>query len=83
MQRLPLSSAAGLAMAIDSTIYTAVEVEELARKADAFNEEHPDNKINWCGIQLELLRPSYWQSVTTLRQMLFGACRHVAFAGER
>ncbi|MCP4318098.1 MAG: putative 2-aminoethylphosphonate ABC transporter substrate-binding protein [Hyphomicrobiales bacterium] len=29
------------------TVYTAVEAEDLARYAEAFNEKYPDIKINW------------------------------------
>ena len=29
------------------TVYTAVEAEDLARYAEAFNAKHPDIKINW------------------------------------
>ena len=35
------------AMATELTVYTAVEAEDLKRYADAFNEDHPDIKINW------------------------------------
>ncbi|MEQ9327242.1 MAG: putative 2-aminoethylphosphonate ABC transporter substrate-binding protein [Rhodospirillales bacterium] len=33
--------------ATELTVYTAVEAEDLKRYADAFNEDHPDIKINW------------------------------------
>ncbi len=35
------------AMAVDLTVYTAVEAEDLARYAEAFNAEYPDIHINW------------------------------------
>ncbi len=35
------------AMATELTVYTAVEAEDLPRYAAAFNEDHPDIKINW------------------------------------
>lgn len=35
------------AMAVDLTVYTAIEAEDLKRYAAAFNEDHPDIKINW------------------------------------
>lgn len=35
------------AMATELTVYTSVEAEDLKRYADAFNEDHPDIKINW------------------------------------
>jgi iron(III) transport system substrate-binding protein len=35
------------AMAAELTVYTAVEAEDLPRYAAAFNEDHPDIKINW------------------------------------
>jgi iron(III) transport system substrate-binding protein len=35
------------AMAVDLTVYTAVEAEDLTRYAAAFNEDHPDIHINW------------------------------------
>ncbi len=34
-------------MAGELTVYTAIEAEDLTRYAEAFNEEHPDIKINW------------------------------------
>ena len=33
--------------ATELTVYTAVEAEDLKRYASAFNEDHPDIKINW------------------------------------
>jgi iron(III) transport system substrate-binding protein len=33
--------------ATELTVYTAVEAEDLKRYAAAFNEDHPDIKINW------------------------------------
>ncbi|USG59787.1 putative 2-aminoethylphosphonate ABC transporter substrate-binding protein [Sneathiella marina] len=50
--KLVLAAATGLymtstAMAVDLTVYTAVEAEDLKRYADAFNKVHPDIKINW------------------------------------
>jgi iron(III) transport system substrate-binding protein len=38
---------AGSALAGELTVYTAVEAEDLQKYADAFNEDHPDIKINW------------------------------------
>lgn len=35
------------ALAVDLTVYTAIEAEDLKRYAAAFNEDHPDIKINW------------------------------------
>ncbi len=35
------------AMAVELTVYTAVEAEDLKRYAEAFNEDYPDIKINW------------------------------------
>lgn len=35
------------AMAVELTVYTAVEAEDLPRYAEAFNEDFPDIKINW------------------------------------
>ena len=35
------------ALAVDLTVYTAVEAEDLTKYADAFNADHPDIKINW------------------------------------
>ena len=29
------------------TVYTAVEAEDLARYAEAFNQDHPDIEIKW------------------------------------
>ncbi|MEH6547417.1 MAG: putative 2-aminoethylphosphonate ABC transporter substrate-binding protein [Sneathiella sp.] len=50
--KLVLAAATGLymtstAMAVDLTVYTAVEAEDLKRYAEAFNKVHPDIKINW------------------------------------
>ncbi len=36
-----------LAAETELTVYTAVEAEDLARYAEAFNAKHPDIKINW------------------------------------
>ena len=52
MKKVALTSilALGLAssaMAVELTVYTAVEAEDLARYAAAFNEDHPDITINW------------------------------------
>ena len=51
---LRLTFAATVAFAVaqgapaqELTVYTAVEAEDLARYAAAFNEDHPDIKINW------------------------------------
>ena len=33
--------------AVDLTVYTAVEAEDLKRYADTFNEDHPDINIKW------------------------------------
>lgn len=38
---------AAQAMAVELTVYTAVEAEDLTRYADAFNAEYPDITINW------------------------------------
>ena len=35
------------ALAVDLTVYTAVEAEDLARYAETFNKEHPDINIKW------------------------------------
>ena len=35
------------ALAVDLTVYTAVEAEDLKRYAAEFNKDHPDIKINW------------------------------------
>ena len=35
------------AVAIDLTVYTAVEAEDLARYAETFNQDHPDINIKW------------------------------------
>ena len=35
------------AHAVDLTVYTAVEAEDLKRYADTFNEDHPDINIKW------------------------------------
>ncbi len=50
--KLALASAISLglaanAAAVELTVYTAVEAEDLGRYAAAFNEEYPDIKINW------------------------------------
>jgi iron(III) transport system substrate-binding protein len=50
--KLALAAATGLymtstAMAVDLTVYTAVEAEDLKRYAEAFNKTNPDIKINW------------------------------------
>ena len=34
-------------LAVDLTVYTAVEAEDLKRYAEAFNADHPDITINW------------------------------------
>ncbi|MBL1436138.1 MAG: putative 2-aminoethylphosphonate ABC transporter substrate-binding protein [Rhodobacteraceae bacterium] len=52
MKRIALASVLALgvaaqAMAVDLTVYTAVEAEDLTRYAEAFNEDHPDITINW------------------------------------
>ena len=38
---------AAQAMAVELTVYTAVEAEDLTRYAEAFNADHPDITINW------------------------------------
>jgi len=38
---------AAQALAVELTVYTAVEAEDLARYAAAFNEDYPDITINW------------------------------------
>ena len=35
------------AVAVDLTVYTAVEAEDLARYAETFNQDHPDINIKW------------------------------------
>ena len=35
------------ALAVDLTVYTAVEAEDLARYAETFNQDHPDINIKW------------------------------------
>lgn len=35
------------ALAVDLTVYTAVEAEDLARYAETFNKDHPDINIKW------------------------------------
>jgi iron(III) transport system substrate-binding protein len=42
-----VSFAAQAIAATELTVYTAVEAEDLKRYAAAFNEDHPDIKINW------------------------------------
>ncbi len=52
MKKIALASVLSLgvaaqAMAVELTVYTAVEAEDLARYASAFNEDYPDITINW------------------------------------
>ncbi len=52
MKKIALASVLALgvaaqAMAVELTVYTAVEAEDLARYAAAFNEDYPDITINW------------------------------------
>ena len=52
MKKIALASVltlgvAAQAMAVELTVYTAVEAEDLTRYAAAFNEDHPDITINW------------------------------------
>ena len=52
MMKVALASVLALgvaaqAMAVELTVYTAVEAEDLTRYADAFNAEFPDITINW------------------------------------
>ncbi len=52
MKKFALASVLALgvaaqAMAVELTVYTAVEAEDLTRYAAAFNEDHPDITINW------------------------------------
>jgi len=52
MKKFALASVLALgvaaqAMAVELTVYTAVEAEDLVRYAAAFNEDHPDITINW------------------------------------
>ncbi len=52
MKNIALASVLALgvaaqAMAVELTVYTAVEAEDLARYAAAFNEDYPDITINW------------------------------------
>lgn len=42
-----LFAVSGIAHAVDLTVYTAVEAEDLKRYADTFNEDHPDINIKW------------------------------------
>jgi iron(III) transport system substrate-binding protein len=35
------------AVAVDLTVYTAIEAEDLQRYAETFNKDHPDITINW------------------------------------
>ncbi|WP_424945908.1 putative 2-aminoethylphosphonate ABC transporter substrate-binding protein [Candidatus Spongiihabitans sp.] len=37
----------GAGNAVDLTVYTAVEAEDLKRYADTFNQDHPDINIKW------------------------------------
>ncbi len=37
----------GASSAVDLTVYTAVEAEDLKRYADTFNQDHPDINIKW------------------------------------
>ena len=51
-KKIALASVFGLgmsaqALAVDLTVYTAIEAEDLKRYAASFNEDHPDIKINW------------------------------------
>jgi iron(III) transport system substrate-binding protein len=39
--------AATAAQAVELTVYTAVEAEDLKRYAETFNQDHPDITINW------------------------------------
>ena len=36
-----------IVLALNLTVYTAIEAEDLKKYADRFNEDHPDIKINW------------------------------------
>lgn len=44
---LALTLASTAVYAGELTVYTAIEAEDLARYAEAFNKEYPDIKINW------------------------------------
>lgn len=42
-----LFAATAVSAETELTVYTAVEAEDLARYAEAFNAHHPDIKVNW------------------------------------
>ena len=42
-----LALSSSIASAVDLTVYTAVEAEDLKKYASRFNEEHPDINIKW------------------------------------
>jgi len=42
-----LALTSSIASAVDLTVYTAVEAEDLQKYADRFNEDHPDINIKW------------------------------------
>lgn len=42
-----LAGATGAALATELTVYTAIEADQLESYAKAFNEAHPDIKVNW------------------------------------
>ncbi len=44
---LSMFAFANSALAVDLTVYTAVEAEDLKRYAETFNKEHPDINIKW------------------------------------
>ena len=44
---LSMATFGNSALAVDLTVYTAVEAEDLARYAETFNQDHPDINIKW------------------------------------
>ena len=44
---LSMAAFGNTAVAVDLTVYTAVEAEDLARYAETFNQDHPDINIKW------------------------------------
>ncbi|MCP4332139.1 MAG: putative 2-aminoethylphosphonate ABC transporter substrate-binding protein [Gammaproteobacteria bacterium] len=44
---LSMATFGNSALAVDLTVYTAVEAEDLARYAETFNKDHPDINIKW------------------------------------
>lgn len=64
---------ASTAYAGELTVYTAIEAEDLARYAEAFNKENPDIKINWVRDSTGVVTPSCWPKRTTRRLTSCGA----------